>query len=159
MSSRRSRRRKSDGEDAEAVVEGTIKMSGFDHFCEIAIGGGDEANIDGNGASAADAFEFLFLDGAQNFGLKLEREIPDFIEEESAVVRQFETTDFLRDGTSKSAAFMAEKFGFEKAAGDGSSKLTKARSRRGLRRWMARAMSSYRAAREDQDGSVGQGDI
>ncbi len=70
-------------------------------------------------AVAAQAFEFLFLQNAQEFGLQLHGQVADFIEEKRAAVGKFEAADFLIDRSGKSAALVAEKFGFEQAAGDG----------------------------------------
>ena len=78
------------------------------------------------------------------------------------MVRQFETTDFLRDGTSKSAAFMAEKFAFEKAAGDGGTVQLDESAIAARAEAMDGAGDELLASAgfaEDQDGSVGQGDI
>jgi len=52
--------------------------------------------------------------------------------------------DFLADGAGERSALVAEKLGFEKTGSECAAQLilTKVRSRRGLRVWMARAKSS-----------------
>ena len=55
----------------------------------------------------------------QQFGLKLEGEIADFIEKKCAAIGKFEAANFLRQRPRKSATFVAEEFGFEQARGNG----------------------------------------
>jgi hypothetical protein len=66
--------RKCDRKDFQTIVQVAAKLSGGDHLGKIAIGGGDQADIDGNGSRFADAFEFFFLQCAQNLGLELGRQ-------------------------------------------------------------------------------------
>ena len=69
-------------------------------------------------AIAAEAFEFLFLQDAQEFGLQLERDVADFVQEKGAAIGELEAADFLVDGAGEGAAFVAEEFGFEQAGGN-----------------------------------------
>jgi len=108
-----------DGENVQAVVEVTAEGALGDESRKIGVGGGDNPNIHALRAIAAEAFEFLLLKDAKKFRLKLDRKITDFVEEERAAVSKFEAANFLVDSAGESAAFVAEKFGFEKAAGDG----------------------------------------
>ena len=114
-----SERGRGDGEDFEAVVEITPEELVAHHFGEVPIGGGDEANVDGNGANAAEAFEGFLLQGAEELGLEIERDVADFVEEQGSAVGHFEAADFLGEGAGEGAAFVAEEFTFEKAGGDG----------------------------------------
>ncbi len=107
------------GKDVEAVVKVAAECALGDELCEIAVGGGDDADVNALCAIAAEALELLLLQNAEEFGLKVERKVGDFVEEESAVIGQFEAADFLRESAGESAALVAEKFGFEKPAGDG----------------------------------------
>src|SRR5437762_3795006 len=70
-------------------------------------------------AIAAETFEFLLLKDAQQLGLKFQRNVTGFIEEERAAVGQLEAADFLIDGPGECATLMSEEFGFEKPGGDG----------------------------------------
>ena len=46
-------------------------------------------------------------------------DITNLIQEERSLIREFETTDFLRNGTCKGAALVAKKLAFEQARGYG----------------------------------------
>src|SRR5262249_6254731 len=52
---------------------------------------------------------------AEQFGLKLEWDVADFVEEQRAAVGQLEAADLLVQGAGESATLVAEKFGFEEA--------------------------------------------
>jgi hypothetical protein len=60
----------------------------------------------------------MVLDGSKQFGLQFERHLSDFIEEERALMRQFESSDPLPRRTRECAFFMAERLAFQKAGGD-----------------------------------------
>jgi len=75
--------------------------------------------------------------------LQLKRDIPDFVKEQRALVGQFKPADPLGDGAGEGASLMAEQLAFEQPVGIAAQFiLTKVRSRRLLRLWIARAMSS-----------------
>ena len=78
-----------------------------------------QTNIYGDRARAADPFEFLFLQRAQNLRLEFQREVADFIQEECSLMGQLQPADLLRDRSRKSPFFVAEQFAFKKAGGNG----------------------------------------
>ena len=102
-----------DRENVEAVVEVCAEFAGFHHLGEVAIGGGDQAGVGADGARTAEAFEFALLQNAQEFGLQLDRNFADFVEEDRAAMGQFEAADALRDGAGEGAFFVAEQLTFE----------------------------------------------
>ena len=108
-----------DGEDIQAIEEIAAEFFLRDELGEIGVGGGDDADIDANGAIAAETFEFLFLKHAKQFGLEFQRKIADFVEKECAAVCKFEAADFLRQRSRKGATLVAEELGFEQACGNG----------------------------------------
>ena len=110
--------RDADGEDVEAVVEVAAELAIGHHCGEIAIGGGDDACIDADGAVAAEAFEFLLLEDAEELGLQLGRDVADFIEENGAAVGEFESADLLGNGAGEGSFLVAEELAFEQAGGD-----------------------------------------
>jgi len=57
------------------------------------------------------------LENAEQLGLKLHWHVPNFIEEESAAIRQCKTADVRINGARKGSAFMSEELAFEKAGG------------------------------------------
>ena len=47
---------------------------------QIAVGCGQETNVDFDRLAAADPVDFAFLDGAQQFGLQANIHLADFVE-------------------------------------------------------------------------------
>src|SRR6266852_4400823 len=99
-----------DWENVQAIVEVATKCGALYHVGQIAIGRSHEPNVHMVSASAAQPLELLFLQHTEKFALQAQRNIADLIQEECALVGQFETTDLLRDRACKSALFMPEKF-------------------------------------------------
>src|SRR4030095_16920315 len=62
---------------------------------------------------AAQALELLFLENAQEFGLKFKRDVAHLVEKDCAPMRQFEPTHSLRDGAGESSLFVPEQFALE----------------------------------------------
>lgn len=108
-----------EGEDAEAVVEVFPEASGTHFGEEIAVGGGDDADVDAEGFFAADGFEFAFLQDAQKFDLHGGADFSNFIEEEGAGVGGFEASFAVAVGAGEGAFDMAEELAFEQGFGEG----------------------------------------
>src|SRR6202011_175932 len=90
-----------------------------DHLFELLIGGGEDPDIDSDGAVASNALEFLLLQNAQQLGLQLERNVADLVEQKRSLVRQFKAADFLADGAGEGALFVSEKLALDQAGRDG----------------------------------------
>src|SRR5262249_25845564 len=86
---------------------------------EVAIRGGNHANIDALRAIATQALKFLFLQHAEELGLQLQRDVADFVEKKCAAVGELEAADFLVDRAGECAALVTEQLGFEQAGRDG----------------------------------------
>ena len=71
------------------------------------------------GLVAADPLEGTVLQHAQNFGLRGQAHVADFIEENRAAVALLEFADALTLRAGERAFFVAEKFAFEKVLGNG----------------------------------------
>src|SRR5689334_17607255 len=108
-----------DRDDVEAVVEVLAKASLGDALDEVAVGGCDEADVEGDGFGAAEALELAFLEDAEEFGLEFEGEVADFVEKEGAALGLFEAAGAVLHGSCVCAADVAEQLGFEKAIGQG----------------------------------------
>ena len=91
----------------------------LDAFLQMAVGGGDDADVHLDGAVAADAFQFTFLKDAQQLGLDLRGDFADFVQQDGAVVGQFEPAFALGHGAGEGALFMAEKFALDEVFRDG----------------------------------------
>ena len=57
---------KFNGEDCQAIVEVFTELLFFDLLAEIAVGGGDDANIYAEAVGAAEALDFSLFEKAQN---------------------------------------------------------------------------------------------
>ena len=83
------------------------------------MGGGDQAHIHVNGPVASQALEFPLLDGAQELGLELQWQVTHFVQEQRALVGQFEPSDLLLDGAGECSALVAEQLALQQSQGDG----------------------------------------
>lgn len=102
-----------DGEDVEAVEEVFAEFSLFDAFAQVSVCGGHDADVDFSGLGVANAFDFAFLDDAEEFYLDILGDFADFVEKDGAAIGAFESSDVVFDGAGKRAAYVAEQFGFD----------------------------------------------
>ena len=100
-------------EDVEAIIEILAEFTFFHVAEQIAIRGGEQANVNLDRAVAADAFEFAFLEHAKQFRLQVEGDFAHFVEEQGALISQFEAAFAAFGRARKGPAFMAEKFAFD----------------------------------------------
>ena len=75
------------------MEEVLAKLPFANHCFQIAVRGRDNAHIHGNGLRPAYALEGLLLEHAQQFHLRVGRQVADFVKEESALVRLLEAAD------------------------------------------------------------------
>lgn len=106
-----------DGEGAQAEGEVCAEAAFLDFAVEVAVCGGDDADFGFESLLASEAFEALFLDDAEEFGLEGGIEIADFVEEESAAACAFEDAMAAGDGAGEGATFVAEEFAFDQGGG------------------------------------------
>ncbi|MNZ79670.1 hypothetical protein D3C78_982800 [compost metagenome] len=111
-------RRQAQFGDIQAIGQVFAKTSGAGFFEQVGLGRGDDAQIDADALVGTQAFEFLFLQHAQQFGLLGQRHALDFIEEHRAAIGVFQLADALALGAGEGAAFMAEQLGFEQGFGN-----------------------------------------
>src|SRR5580698_6337398 len=76
--------------------------------------GRDETDVHFVSAVAAEPLEFLLLQDAQQFCLKFEWNVADFIQEERTLVRKLKTPGLLRDRSGERPFFVPEQLAFEK---------------------------------------------
>jgi hypothetical protein len=105
--------RRGDGKDFEAIVKIRPELFFSDHGGEVTIGCGNEPHVHRDGPGAAESFELALLNGAQELGLQVERQLADFIEEERAIVREFESSHLAGDGSGECALLMAEELALQ----------------------------------------------
>src|SRR5438552_2232912 len=87
---------------------------------EFDVGSGHNAHVDFELLGTAKAHEFALLNHAQKLGLRLGTDGGDFIEENGALVGNFEEALLGRDGAREGALHMAEELGLQEIDGDGS---------------------------------------
>jgi len=108
-----SQRRNFDGENAKTVIEVEAETPCFGLREEIAIGSSYETDLYRSRALVSHALKLPFLQNAQQLALQVERDFPDFIEKQGAIVSQLEAADTILDGASERTADMAEKLALE----------------------------------------------
>ena len=79
-------RRQRDLEDAEPVVEVLAELAALHRRVQVAVGGGNHADVGVEHARAAEAHELALLEHAQQLGLHRRRHLADLVEEEHAAV-------------------------------------------------------------------------
>src|ERR1700686_269684 len=77
-------------ENVQSVEQIGAKAALLHGLLEVAVSGGDDANIDLNRVAAAYRLKFAFLKDAQQLNLCLQRELSDFVQEDGAAIGQFE---------------------------------------------------------------------
>ena len=107
------KRRQADRKHAEPVVQVAPERPLVDHRVEVAVGGGNDADVDASGERAAETFELPFLQHAQQLGLELERHVADFVEEERAPVGQLEPAGPAGHRAGEGALFVPEQLALD----------------------------------------------
>src|SRR5258708_15433345 len=72
-----------------------------------------------SGTAASQTLERLHVQDPQQLGLQGQRQIPDFVQEESASIGHFEPANFLRDGSGEGSLLVPEQFALQKIEGNG----------------------------------------
>src|SRR6187455_3760643 len=101
-------RRHQNGYDVETIIQIIAKLSRSHQRLEVAMGRGENPDIDLDRLAGADPFELAFLEDAKEFRLKVERQVADLIEKQSACVGQLKSSFASRDGTGEGTLLVAE---------------------------------------------------
>ncbi len=111
-------RRNGETNDVQPEVEVLAKRAGGDLRLEVAIGRGDQADVDARvRAVGADALNLTGLEEAEEHDLHARAHLADFVEEDGAVRRHLEEAGLVAVGAGEAAADVAEQFGFEQRVG------------------------------------------
>src|SRR6202049_3107472 len=108
-----------DREHVQPVVKIGTKFLLIDHSLQIAVGGRDQAGIGAQGPRTSQALELSLLQNAQQFGLKLERNLANLVQKNRPPVRQLKATDSLSHSPGESTFFVTEHLTLEQAHGNG----------------------------------------
>ena len=96
-----------------------LAESAFAHgLGEVAVRGGDDADIDRHRPGAADAVDHALLDRAQQLRLQPHVHLGDFVEQQRAAGGLLEFSDPPGDCAGEGALLVAEQFGFQEMLGD-----------------------------------------
>ena len=106
-------RRDANLDGAQAVKKIFAEASGQNFGAQVAIGGGDQADVDLFYFGRADALDFAILNHAQQFGLHGQRGFADLVEKNRAAVGVFEQARAGVGGAGEGAAHVAEELAFE----------------------------------------------
>ncbi len=98
---------------AESKIQIAAKLSFRHRFLEITIRGGDHADVDFDGLIAADSFERMALEHAEELGLDGRAHLADFVEHQGSLMGRFKLADLTVGGAGEGASFVAEEFAFE----------------------------------------------
>src|SRR5690349_8302963 len=93
----------------EVLPEATVAYG----CLEILIGGGNDANVHLNLAVTAQAVERLPIQHAEQFHLRLQLQLANFVEEERALVGEFEQAGLRRISAAERAFLIAKQFAFD----------------------------------------------
>jgi hypothetical protein len=84
------------------------------------MSGGNQSHVDVMRAATAQALELLFLQNAQKFRLQGQRQVPDFVQKESAGICHFKAADFLCHCPGKGTLLVPKQLALQKIEGDSS---------------------------------------
>src|SRR5205085_3100424 len=111
-------RRKPNRNDAQSIVEVLPEMARRRVGGEVAVGGGDDADVDLDLARAADALELLLLQHAQQLRLEVEPHLADLVEEQRAAMRPLERPLDALDRAGERALLVAEQRALDQPLGE-----------------------------------------
>ena len=100
-------------DDVQAEEQVLAELAVGDRLLEVAVGGGDDADVDADVLLAAEARELAVLQHLQELGLQREAHVADLVEEHRAVVGELELARLLLDGAGEGAALEAEQLRLE----------------------------------------------
>src|ERR1051325_1296109 len=112
-------RRRLDRHDVDAVVEVEPEFAFRDHALEIPVGSENDSGLQGNGAVAAEAAKFSFLQYAQKLDLSREAQFTDFVEEQGAGAGLLKVADALACSAGEGSPLVAEQLRFDQGLRNG----------------------------------------
>ncbi len=129
------------GHDVEPVEEVLAERALAHRLPEVHVGRGDDPDVHGDGAGAAEALDLALLQRAQELGLEVDAQAAHLVEEQRAAVGQLELAGLARVGAGEGALLVAEQLRLEQGVGDrrpGSRRRTAGRGAGSAGGWRAR---------------------
>src|SRR6185503_13624090 len=99
-----------DGENVDSIVKIISETTVGYHRAQVAVRGGNHANIDGNLMCSADAPDLSLLKRAQEFCLHRYVEFSNLIEEQRSPISDFEKSLLICVGACKRTLLVAKQF-------------------------------------------------
>src|SRR5258708_28977511 len=110
-------RRQRKRENIQPVVQILSEFAVADHLPQVSIARRDDTNIDPRGTDAAYSLELAFLEHSKKLGLKLQRHVSNFVEEQRSTIGQRKTAHVRTNSAGESSALVSEEFAFQKTGG------------------------------------------
>src|SRR5262249_27737996 len=107
-------------EDIQAIVKIAAELPVLDHLREIPARSSHNTDIHPRCDGAAQPFEFLLLQRAQQLWLKFQRDVAYFIEKKRPLVGQFKTSCFTSSRAGERSSLVTEQFAFQQTRWQGS---------------------------------------
>src|SRR6202030_2489634 len=101
------------GNHVQAIEKILAKGAARDFLFEMLVRCGDDAHVDAQGGVGAHALEALFLEYPQNFRLRAQAHVADFIEEQRPAVGLLKFTDLVFRRAGKAALNVPEELGLD----------------------------------------------
>src|SRR5260370_10270321 len=105
-------------ENTQPIVQILSEFAATDHLAQVSIARHDDTNIDPRGADAAYSLELAFLEYAKKLGLKLQRHVSNFVEEQRSTIGQRKAAHVRGNSTGESSAHVSEEFTFQQTGGE-----------------------------------------
>ncbi len=112
-------RRHVDVDDIQPVEQILAELSLADHLVQIAIGGGNQADVDGNRLGAPHALELPLLDHAEQLHLDGVVDLADLVQKQRAADGHLEAPLAARIGAREGPLLVSEEFAFEQGRRQG----------------------------------------
>src|ERR1039457_3763442 len=112
-------RRHDDGKHVETVIQIRAERAGADCLLQIAVGGGNHANVDLELLGAAHAPERAALQNSQELRLHFQGKISNFVQEDCRAGGKLESALLAGHRTGEGALLVAEQFGLDDAGRQG----------------------------------------
>src|SRR5947199_180246 len=109
-------RRQQDRDDVQPVVQVLAEAPRLHFGLEVLVGGGEDADVDLEGAVAAHPLELALLEHAQDLRLRLRPHVADLVEEECPAVGDLELALARRDRPCEGALLVTEELALDQLA-------------------------------------------
>src|SRR5579863_2799046 len=103
----------------QPVVQIAAESSCPHGLVQVAVGSGNQSDVDFNRPRSAHPLELALLQHTQQLHLKRRRQFSNLVEEHHAAVGHFQPAFFLDNGSGKRPAFMPKQIGLQKRVGNG----------------------------------------